>query len=179
MFRRASSSGRKILLTCIVTGLVVALLVSTLQFFMSYHNREVKYQTLASDIQHHVENHFAELSSTAQALQPLIANSCQQVAAKLTASAAFTMNIRAFLLVKEGIAYCSSATGSMDSPIQSLIPDLDISKKLDMVLQSGTPMMPNKPAIMMWYLNPSLQRSGVFASEYQPGALSALYGPTG
>ncbi|WP_260863858.1 cyclic di-GMP phosphodiesterase [Citrobacter sp. Marseille-Q6884] len=164
MFRRASSSGRKILLTCIVTGLVVALLVSTLQFFMSYHNREVKYQTLASDIQHHVENHFAELSSTAQALQPLIANSCQQVAAKLTASAAFTMNIRAFLLVKEGIAYCSSATGSMDSPIQSLIPDLDISKKLDMVLQSGTPMMPNKPAIMMWYLNPSLQRSGVFAS---------------
>ena len=164
MFKRASSSGRKILLTCVLTGLIVALFVSILQFFMSWHNREVKYDTLASDIQHHVEKYFAELSYTAQALQPLIPKSCQQVSSKLTSSAAFSLNVRAFLLVKDGIAFCSSATGAMDSPIQSLIPGLDISKKIDMEIQSGTPMMPTKPAIMIWYPHPSLDNSGVFAS---------------
>lgn len=54
-----------------------------------------------------------------------------------------------FLLVKDGIAFCSSATGAMDSPILSLIPKLDIHKDVDVELLSGTPMMPDKPAIMI------------------------------
>lgn len=70
MFKRASSSGRKILITCILTGLVVALLVSTLQFFVSWHKREVKYDTLLSDIQNYVKSYFSELKTTTDELQP-------------------------------------------------------------------------------------------------------------
>ncbi|POU21440.1 hypothetical protein C3391_10650 [Citrobacter freundii complex sp. CFNIH8] len=43
MLRRSSSSDRKLLLTCAITGIVVALLVSSLQFFMSWHQRNAKY----------------------------------------------------------------------------------------------------------------------------------------
>ena len=83
-----------------LTGLIVALLVSTLQFFVTWHKRDIKYDTLLSDIQNYVSSYFADLKSTTDDLQPLVANSCQQVAAQLTSSAAFSLNVRAFLLVK-------------------------------------------------------------------------------
>ncbi|MEH0016166.1 cyclic di-GMP phosphodiesterase, partial [Citrobacter portucalensis] len=102
--------------------------------------------------------------TTTDALQPLVANSCQQVGAKLTSSAAFSLNVRAFLLVKDGIAFCSSATGSMFTPILDLIPNLDISRNIDVELLPGTPMMPDKPAIMIWHRNASFNDSGVFTS---------------
>lgn len=164
MFKRTSSSGRKLLLTCVLTGIIVALLVSSLQFFTSWHQRNAKYETLTSNIQNYIETFFADLENTTNTLQPLIKDDCSQVSAQLTSSAAFSQNVRAFLLVKDGIAFCSSATGSMDTPIKQLVPNLDITKNIDMDLQSGTPMMPNKPAIMIWYRNPALKNSGVFTS---------------
>ncbi|MDU1354348.1 MAG: cyclic di-GMP phosphodiesterase, partial [Citrobacter freundii] len=56
MLRRSSSSDRKLLLTCVITGIVVALLVSSLQFFMSWHQRNAKYDTLTSNIQNYIES---------------------------------------------------------------------------------------------------------------------------
>ena len=52
----------------------------------------------------------------------------------------------------------------MNTPLQQLVPVLDMTKDIDMDLQPGTPMMPNKPAILIWYRNHSLQNSGVFAT---------------
>ena len=147
-----------------LTGLIVALLVSTLQFFVTWHKRDIKYDTLLSDIQNYVSSYFADLKSTTDDLQPLVANSCQQVAAQLTSSAAFSLNVRAFLLVKNGIAFCSSATGAMFTPVLDLVPSLDISRNIDVELLPGTPMMPNKPAIMIWHRSPSFTDSGVFTS---------------
>ena len=64
MFKRSSSSNQKILLSCMLTGLIVALLVSTLQFFVTWHKRDIKYDTLLSDIQNYVSSYFADLKST-------------------------------------------------------------------------------------------------------------------
>ena len=164
MFKHDTSSGRKILLTCILTGIIVALLVSSLQFFMSWHQRNAKYDTLTSNIQSYIETFFADLEITTNTLQPLVKDSCSQASAQLTSSAAFSLNVRAFLLVKEGIAFCSSATGPMNTPLQQLVPVLDMTKNIDMDLQPGTPMMPDKPAILIWYRNHSLKNSGVFAT---------------
>ena len=66
MFRRSSSSGRKILLSCMLTGLIVAILVSTLQFFVTWHKREVKYDTLLADIQNYVSSYFTDLKTTTE-----------------------------------------------------------------------------------------------------------------
>ncbi len=128
MFTRASSSSRKILLTCILTGVIVALLISSLQFLMSWHKREVKYDTLISDVQHYLVSYFADLKATTDVLQPLTLNDCQQVSSELTSRAAFSLNVRAFLLVKDKIAFCSSATGPMDTPLTDLVSNIDIRK---------------------------------------------------
>ena len=164
MFTRASSSSRKILLTCILTGVIVALLISSLQFLMSWHKREVKYDTLISDVQHYLVSYFADLKATTDVLQPLTLNDCQQVSSELTSRAAFSLNVRAFLLVKDKIAFCSSATGPMDTPLTDLVSNIDIRKEIDMAILPGTPMMPDKPAMAIWYRNPLLKESGVFTS---------------
>lgn len=122
MLTRDSSSGRKILLTCIITGIAAALLIGSLQFFLSWHKRDVKYNTLLSDVQHYLASYFADLKATTDILQPLTINTCQQVGAELTSRAAFSLNVRAFLLIKDKKSvllfrhwrheYAASATGT-------------------------------------------------------------------
>lgn len=164
MFIRAPSSGRKILLTCIIAGVMIAILVSCLQFLVAWHKHEVKYDTLITDVQKYLDTYFTELKSTTDHLQPLTLDTCQQANPELTARAAFSMNVRTFVLVKDKKSFCSSATGEMDIPLNELIPALDISKNIDMAMLPGTPMVPNKPTIVIWYRNPLLKNSGVFAA---------------
>ncbi|MFS2021879.1 CSS-motif domain-containing protein, partial [Massilia sp. CT11-108] len=73
-------------------------------------------------------------------------------------------NVRAFLLVKDQHAYCSSATGDMDEPMKRLIPGIDINKTTDMVILPGTPMMPTQPVIALWFRSPLLDNRGVLAT---------------
>lgn len=164
MFTRYFSSHRKILFLSIVTGLFVALLLGSLQFFWSYHKREVRFDTLIEDVSIYMESYFGELKESIDLLQPLTLNNCHEVNAELTSRAAFSINVRAFLLVRDKIAFCSSATGPMNSPMEALIPELHINKPIDISLLSGTPMLPNKPAIAIWYRNPLVKDGGVFTS---------------
>lgn len=147
MFTRYFSSNRKLLTGSILAGVLIALLCGSLQFFWSYHKREAKLDTLMSDLHVYMESYFDELKTSIDALQPLTLGQCDDVSAKLTSSAAFSINVRAFVLVRDNIAFCSSATGAMNSAINDLIPELDIQKNIDVELLSGTPMLPNRPAI--------------------------------
>ncbi|WP_432804614.1 CSS-motif domain-containing protein [Escherichia coli] len=98
MFIRAPNSGRKLLLTCIVAGVMIAILVSCLQFLVAWHKHEVKYDTLITDVQKYLDTYFADLKSTTDRLQPLTLDTCQQANPELTARAAFSMNVRTFAL---------------------------------------------------------------------------------
>ena len=164
MFTRYFSSNRKILFLSLITGLITALLLGSLQFFWSYHKREIRFDTLIMDVRIYMESYFDELKASIDVLQPLTLNNCQDVNAELTSRAAFSLNVRAFLLVRDKMAFCSSATGPMNAPMEELIPELHINKQVDIALLPGTPMLPNKPAIAIWYRNPLVKDGGVFTS---------------
>jgi len=164
MFTRYFSTSRKVLTGSILAGLLIALLCGMLQFFLSYHKREVKFDTLIVDLRVYMESYFSELKTSIDTLQPFTLDTCQEVSAELTSRAAFSINVRAFLLVKDSTAFCSSATGAMDEPMSELMPALNISKPIDLALLPGTPMMPDKPAIAIWYQNPLVKGGGVFTS---------------
>lgn len=164
MFTRYFSSNHKILILSIITGLFIALLLGSLQFFWSYHKREVRLNTLMTDLSVYMESYFDDLKTSIDTLQPLTLSTCHDVSAELTSRAAFSLNVRAFLLVRDKNAFCSSATGAMNVPMEELIPELHINKQVDMVLLQGTPMLPNKPAIAIWYRNPLVKDGGVFTS---------------
>lgn len=77
MFTRYFSSNRKILFISIITGLIAALLLGSLQFFWSYHKRETKFDTLIHDISIYMESYFDELKNAVDILQPLTLNTCR------------------------------------------------------------------------------------------------------
>lgn len=96
MFTRYFSSNRKILFLIFLTGLFTALLTGALQFYWSYHKRDVRFDTLITDLSVYMESYFDELKMSIDTLQPLTLNSCEEVSAALTSRAAFSINVRAF-----------------------------------------------------------------------------------
>lgn len=164
MFTRYLSTGRKVLLASILTGLLIALIAGSLQFMLLQKKREARFDTVIGDLHSYLVNYFDGLRNTINSLQPLTLNNCEDVASELTSRAAFSMNVRAFLLVKEGIAFCSSATGPMNVPLTDLVNEIDTNKDLDMAILPGTPMMPDKPAIALWIRSPLLDERGIFTT---------------
>lgn len=164
MFTRHSLINRRIVLTSVVVGLLIALAAGLAQYSIFHHRRAAQFDNTISSLQSYLDNYFNQILVTIDSLQPLTMDSCQAVSSELTARAAFSMNVRAFLLVKDNIAYCSSATGPMSLGLKELVPDLDLTKSHVMGIVSGTPMMPTTPAFVLWVKSPLLENRGIFAS---------------
>lgn len=161
-FTSRLSTPKKIVATGVTTGLLLALFVGGLYTLYLHHKREQAWTLLAGDIQHYLAHYLHDLKTTADSLQPLTLADCAQVSAELTSRAAFNINVRAFLLIQEDIAYCSSAVGAIRVPMTELVTSVYSGRQVDMSIVAGTPMLPGKPAIAMWFRNPADSTRGVF-----------------
>ena len=92
-----------------------------------YHNRAERFDAIIHNVHTYLQDYFHDLNQTIQGMQPLVDQPCENVASGLTAHAAFSPNVRAILLVKNGLAFCSSATGAMNTPLTQLIPQQSYS----------------------------------------------------
>ncbi len=164
IFARSFSTPKRILTMSVLLGLLCALLIGAATSFWLHHKRQEAYSVLVQDIRDYMSTFFDDLAITAQTIQPLTAQECHNVSAQLTYNAAFNVNVRALLLVRDGVAYCSSATGKMLKSVTDMVPGLKTNKLIDLALISGTPMLPNKPAIAVWYRHPKIKDTGVFAT---------------
>ena len=122
MLTRYLSPRRNIWLTSILIGVIVALLAGSIQVMVIYHSRSERFDSIIDNVNVYLTEYFSQLEKTMVGLQPLVNQKCENIVSDLTARAAFSPNVRAFLLVKEGVAFCSSATGSMNTPLVQLIP---------------------------------------------------------
>ncbi|MGP3592443.1 cyclic di-GMP phosphodiesterase [Vagococcus sp. WN89Y] len=163
MFTRYFSLNRKILLISITVGVLSALAIGCVQFWLEQQKREAKYDALLGGIQTLFTGYLNDIRTTADSLQPLTLNPCEAVVSELTSRAAFSVNVRAFLLIRDKNAFCSSATGVMNEPMKTLVPEIDINKTFDMAILTGTTMLPDKPALALWFRSPLLEHRGVFA----------------
>jgi len=164
MFTRYFSIGRKILFSSLLLGVVVALLAGSAQLMIFHHKRAEQFDIIIHDLQKYLNGYFGELLNTVDKLQPLTLSRCTDVASELTSRAAFSLNVRAFLLVNNNNATCSSATGEMNVPMKQLVPQVDFTKSLDIEILPGTPMLPQRPAFALWVRSPLLENRGVFTS---------------
>lgn len=164
MFTRYFSLGRKILCSSVLLGVVVALLAGSAQLMIFHHKRSEQFDIIIHDLQKYLNGYFGDLLNTVDKLQPLTISRCADVTSELTSRAAFSINVRAFLLVDNGNATCSSATGEMNVPMKQLVPQLDVSQALDIAILPGTPMLPQRPAFALWVRSPLLENRGVFTS---------------
>ncbi len=160
-FASTLSTPRKIILAGIAAGLALTLIITLAARGWLHEQRENQYDMLARDIHHYLNTYFAQLKSSADALQPLTLAECGTVSSKLTSRAAFNLNVRAFLLIRDNAAYCSSATGKLHLQLRELAPDIDTRKTVDISIIPGTPMMPDKPSMVMWFGNPLMEGRGI------------------
>lgn len=49
-------------------------------------------------------------------------------------------------------------------PMKNLYQDIDWDLPLDLKLQQGTPIVPNKPAVAVWLRHPGEQATGILAT---------------
>ncbi len=119
MLTRYFSPQRKTPLTSLSVGIIVALLAGSIQFMVIYHNRAERFDAIINNVNTYLKSYFHDLRQTIDGLQPLVDQPCENIDSGLTSHAAFSPNVRAFLLVKNGIAFCSSATGAMNTPSAS------------------------------------------------------------
>lgn len=164
IFSRYFTSFRQIASFSILAGILAALLIGGITSLALHSKRETSYDMLTQDIRDYLSRFFDELQSTSNSIQPLTLSDCHQVSGELTSRAAFNVNVRAFVLVRHGEAYCSSATGSMLMDMHQLDPDINLNKNVDLDILRGTPMMPGKPTVAAWFKNPVIEGRGIFAT---------------
>jgi len=148
----------------VVIGLVAALFFGSIFSFIQYSKRDSAYDVLAQNMSQYLQTFFNHLQTTTHSLQPLFHASCSNGNWELTSSAAFYMNIRTFVLVQDGVAVCSSATGEMSIPLKTLAPGLNDSKAVDLSIMNGSSKMPDSSIIAAWFHSPGVENSGVYAT---------------
>ena len=159
-----ATNTRKIAWVSAIVGFTFFLLFITITLGIIFHNRAQSYDQLTWRSQDNILNLFSEMRSTLKPLNDLPLSSCQPVNSELTSRAAFANNVRAILLVRNGIAYCSSATGAFSLAVSNFTPQTDLDKDIDLTLIAGTPMVPERPALVLWLKRPGSDRSGVLTT---------------
>ncbi len=163
--RRHATYPRRIAWSSAMAGGLFFLLFAALSLHHTWQKRERQHQQLLENSRTTLQQTLSSLiNSTLSPLLPFTHTACNTINRELTSRAAFAGNLRAILLVKEGNAFCSSATGSFNLPLNVIAPLSDISRDIDLQLMPGTPLQPNKPALALWIKNPGSLQSGVFAT---------------
>ncbi|MEN4520030.1 MULTISPECIES: cyclic di-GMP phosphodiesterase [Pantoea] len=163
--RRHATYPRRIAWSSAMAGGLFFLLFAALSLHQTWQKRERQHQQLLENSRTALQQTLSSLiNSTLSPLLPFTHTACNTINRELTSRAAFAGNLRAILLVKEGNAFCSSATGSFNLPLNVIAPLSDISRDIDLQLMPGTPLQPNKPALALWIKNPGSLQSGVFAT---------------
>lgn len=163
--RRHATYPRRIAWSSAMAGGLFFLLFAALSLHQTWQKRERQHQQLLENSRTALQQTLSSLiNSTLSPLLPFTHTACNAINRELTSRAAFAGNLRAILLVKEGNAFCSSATGSFNLPLNVIAPLSDISRDIDLQLMPGTPLQPNKPALALWIKNPGSLQSGVFAT---------------
>lgn len=163
--RRHATYPRRIAWSSAMAGGLFFLLFAALSLHQTWQKRERQHQQLLENSRTALQQTLSSLiNSTLSPLLPFTHTACNTINRELTSRAAFAGNLRAILLVKEGNAFCSSATGSFNLPLNVIAPLSDIARDIDLQLMPGTPLQPNKPALALWIKNPGSLQSGVFAT---------------
>jgi sensor c-di-GMP phosphodiesterase-like protein len=155
---------RRYLQRSILFATLFFLLFNAITLWVIYQANERRQQKLLESVVSFSMRYLRDLQNNMANMNTLTQFPCSLAQATLTQNAAFTRGVRTYLLVKDGVAYCSSATGEMERPVDTIYPALRLDRPQDMVLQQGTYMVPEKPAIGVWLAVPSQPRTGVLAT---------------
>ncbi|MGG6137289.1 cyclic di-GMP phosphodiesterase [Pantoea allii] len=162
---RQATYPRRIAWNSAIVGSLFFLLLTSVLLTETQHQRENQHKQLLIDSSNDFQRHVATLiTDTLSPLLPFVQSECYIGNHELTARAAFAGDIRAIILVKDGNAFCSSATGSFFQPLSAISARTDTTRDRDIRLLPGTPMQPTKPVLAIWIKQPGTLQSGIFTT---------------
>ncbi|QQN35282.1 cyclic di-GMP phosphodiesterase [Rahnella aceris] len=109
-------------------------------------------------------DYLRQLTDTMHRIGLLTTEPCHSIAGELNRDVAFSIGVRDFQLVRNGIVFCSSASGNQHIPVNSTLHDLEFDNNMSIGLQMGTPAVPNRAVILIWQRNPGATDDGVIAT---------------
>ncbi|QIC87996.1 cyclic di-GMP phosphodiesterase [Serratia liquefaciens] len=163
-FARHVSHRRRSLAKSAIVALVFFILFMAITLSLIDHQRTQYQHRVEQRTQKFTADTLNDLTTIMQQLMPLIDRPCSASQPDITYQAAFHSGVRTFMLVKNGFAYCSSATGEMMLALKNIYPEIDPHQSLDLKLQQGTPLVPGKPAVAVWLRQPGKEDTGVLAT---------------
>ena len=178
--KRHASYSRRIAWSSAIIGVIFFLLFVTVLLTLTWQKRIQQHEQLLTHSRDDLQQVIATLVDTLYPLQQYTQLECPNVSRELTSRAAFAGNIRAILLVRDGNAYCSSATGAFLLPAVDISPQSELERDRDMRLLEGTPLLPTKPVLALWLKNPGAAETGILATmniSLTPYQLLASYHP--
>lgn len=144
------------LIALLATGLFFFLVAHSLYNYRKLQQREVARVDIA-----YAANFANDMQKRMENLLPLTRMECKDVVDNLSSAAAFAPGVRTYLLVRHGVAYCSSATRTMFLAVKHIYPDLNMGKPSDILLQQGTPIVRDKPVLAAWMASDTATDTGV------------------
>lgn len=163
-FARHVSHRRRSLAKSSIVALVFFILFMGITLSLITHQRTQYQRAVEQRTQKLTLNTFNSLTAVMEQLMPLTERTCASSQPEITYRAAFHSGVRTFMLVKDGFAYCSSATGDMMLALKNIYPEIDPKQRLDLKLQQGTPLVPGKPAFAVWLRQPGKEDTGILAT---------------
>ncbi len=163
-FTQHFSQKRRNLFNCGAIALLAFMVFSAVALLLIQQLREEYQHSVEERTHQYAITYLNELTSVMRGIMPQAQKSCASITPELTYKAAFTSSVRAFLLIKNGVAYCSSATGEMALELREIYPEINWHQPLDMKLQQGTPIVPDKPVAAIWLQQAGSEDSGVLAT---------------
>ncbi|WP_336778111.1 cyclic di-GMP phosphodiesterase [Pantoea sp. USHLN256] len=178
--KRHASYSRRIAWSSVIIGAVFFLLFVIVLLTLTWQKRVQQHEQLLAHSRDDLQQVITSLMDTLYPLQQYPQLSCSSVSRELTSRAAFAGNLRAILLVRNGNAYCSSATGAFLLAASAISPESELERDRDMRLLEGTPLLPTKPALALWMKTPGAAETGILATmniSLTPYQLLASYHP--
>ncbi|MDF7659443.1 cyclic di-GMP phosphodiesterase [Erwiniaceae bacterium L1_54_6] len=179
-FKRHATYSRRIAWSSVIVGVVFFLLFVTVMLTLAWQKRVQQHALLLTHSRDDLQQVMTTLVGTLYPLQQYTQLECSNVGRELTSRAAFAGNIRAILLVRDGDAYCSSATGAFRLPVADISPESELERDRDLRLLEGTPLQPAKPALALWLKTPGKAETGILTTmnlSLTPYQLLASYHP--
>lgn len=155
---------RSYLIKSLIAATLLFFIFSAATLYVIASKNEQQQQLIGARTAQFGSTYLHDLTDTMKRLSQLPESSCDIAGDQLSRDAALTLGVRDFLLVRNGLVYCSSATGEMTLSIEDVFSGLDWHKQLDMQLEQGTSFVPDRPVIAVWYRDPDSSGSGVLAT---------------
>ncbi|MGL5759371.1 cyclic di-GMP phosphodiesterase [Plesiomonas sp.] len=149
-------------------------LISLLVFFLAFlcfwwiasYQQEEERQGVMFSVRKVMDDKIDKIVSDMSYISSAQDLTCSNVIEQLIKRASYNIEVRSYILVRKGVAYCSSSLGHISEKIDDYLLGVSLGNAYSIGLNKGTLSVPNAPLIILW--------SGLSSIDNETGVLATI-----